>query len=76
MATAATAKTHATIKTRAYGRSAPTVPTVTPIWRGADMQEREVWDLMGIRFEGHPNLRRVLLFEGFPGHPLSDRVSP
>ena len=60
----------ATLKTRAYGRKSPTVPSVTSVWRGADMQEREVWDLMGIRFEGHPNLRRVLLFDGFPGHPL------
>ncbi len=38
--------------------------------RGADLQERERWDLMGIRFDGHPNMKRVLLWEGFPGHPL------
>jgi len=48
----------------------PTVPSVTPIWRGANYQEREAYDLMGIRFEGHPNLKRLLLWEGFPGHPL------
>ena len=48
----------------------PTVPSVTPIWRGANYQEREAYDLMGIRFEGHPNLKRILLWEGFPGHPL------
>ena len=38
--------------------------------QGADLQEREIWDLMGIHFEGHPNMKRVLLWEGFPGHPL------
>ena len=48
----------------------PTVPSVTPVWRGANYQEREAYDLMGIRFEGHPNLKRILLWEGFPGHPL------
>lgn len=48
----------------------PEVPSVTPVWRGAELQEREVWDLMGIRFEGHPNLKRIALWEGFPGHPL------
>jgi len=48
----------------------PTVPSVTPLWRGASYQEREAYDLMGIRFEGHPNPKRILLWEGFPGHPL------
>ncbi|MGA9351554.1 MAG: NADH-quinone oxidoreductase subunit C [Anaerolineae bacterium] len=48
----------------------PTVPSVTPLWRGANYQEREAYDLMGIRFEGHPNLKRLVLWEGFPGHPL------
>ena len=48
----------------------PTVPSVTPVWRGANYQEREAYDLMGIRFEGHPNLKRLVLWEGFPGHPL------
>ena len=37
---------------------------------GADLQEREIWDLMGIWFDGHPNLKRILLWENFPGHPL------
>ncbi|HZQ38873.1 MAG TPA: NADH-quinone oxidoreductase subunit C, partial [Dehalococcoidia bacterium] len=43
---------------------------VTPIWNGARLQEAEVYDLMGIRFEGHPSLRRIFLWEGFSGWPL------
>ena len=52
------------------GREDPSVPSVVPIWVGADWQEREVWDLMGIRFDDHPNLTRILMWEGFEGHPL------
>ncbi|MEN8614604.1 NADH-quinone oxidoreductase subunit C [Dehalogenimonas sp. THU2] len=48
----------------------PTAPSVTPVWRGADLQEREIYDLMGIEFTGHPNLKRILLWDGFPGYPL------
>lgn len=48
----------------------PSVESLTPIWRGANFLEREVWDLFGIRFIGHPDLRRVLLYEEFQGHPL------
>jgi NADH-quinone oxidoreductase subunit C/D len=51
-------------------RDDPVVPSLTPQWPGADFQEREAWDLFGIRFEGHPDLRRILLWEGFEGHPL------
>jgi len=58
------------LKTRCYGRDNPTVPSVTGLWQGADFQEREIYDLMGIRFEGHPNLKRIFLWDGFPGHPL------
>jgi NADH/F420H2 dehydrogenase subunit C len=58
------------VKTRTYDRENPTVPSVIGLWQGADFQEREVYDLIGIRFEGHPNLKRILLWEGFPGHPL------
>ena len=58
------------IRTRCYGRDEPTAPSVTSVWKGAEFQEREIWDLMGIRFEGHPNMKRILLWEGFPGHPL------
>ena len=60
----------ATVKARAYGRKDPWVPSVTGLWKGADFLEREAWDLMGVRFEGHPDLRRIMLFDGFPGHPL------
>ncbi len=51
-------------------RDKATLPSLVPVWPGADFQEREAWDLMGIRFEGHPNLRRILMWEGFEGHPL------
>ena len=60
----------ATLKTRVYSREEASVPSVVGVWHGADLQEREVWDLMGIQFTGHHNLKRVLLWEGFPGHPL------
>ncbi len=58
------------LKTQIYGRESPTAQSVIGVWQGADLQEREVWDLMGIRFHGHPNMKRILLWEGFPGHPL------
>ena len=58
------------LKANCYGRDDLSAPSVCSVWRGADFQEREVWDLFGIRFEGHPNLKRILLWEGFPGHPL------
>jgi len=58
------------LKTRCYGRDNPTVPSVTGLWQGADFQEREIYDLMGIKFEGHPNLKRIFLWDGFPGYPL------
>ncbi|MGB5844042.1 MAG: NADH-quinone oxidoreductase subunit D [Anaerolineales bacterium] len=51
-------------------RENPVVPSLTPEFPGAELQEREAWDLLGIRFEDHPNLKRVLLWEGFNGHPL------
>ena len=51
-------------------RENPVVSTLTSIFPGADFQEREIWDLMGIHFEGHPNMKRIMLWEGFEGHPL------
>lgn len=58
------------VKSRLYGRESLSAPSVYEVWKGADLQEREVWDLMGVHFEGHPNMKRILLWEGFPGHPL------
>lgn len=46
------------------------VPSVVPIWEGANWLEREVWDLFGIKFEGHPDLRRIVLPQEFAAHPL------
>ena len=48
----------------------PTLPSVVPLWEGANWLEREVWDLFGIRFAGHPDLRRIVLPEEFTAHPL------
>ena len=58
------------VKLRTADRDDPEVPSVVPVWPGALLQEREAYDLLGIRFRGHPDLRRVFLWEGFPGHPL------
>ena len=60
----------AVIKTRLYGREDLSLPSVYQVWRGADFQEREIWDLMGVSFQGHPNMKRIMLWEGFEGHPL------
>jgi NADH-quinone oxidoreductase subunit C/D len=51
-------------------RENPTIPSLVPVWPGADFQEREAYDLYGIRFPGHPNLKRILLWDGFDGHPM------
>lgn len=51
-------------------RENPVVPSLTPLFPGAEFQEREAWDLLGIRFANHPDLRRILTWEGFHGHPL------
>jgi NADH-quinone oxidoreductase subunit C len=58
------------IKARCHTRDNPSLPSVTGVWRSANHQEREIYDLLGISFEGHPNLRRIALWDGFQGHPL------
>jgi NADH-quinone oxidoreductase subunit C len=50
--------------------SDPRLASLTPLWSNANWLEREVWDMFGIRFEGHPNLKRILMYEEFQGHPL------
>jgi NADH-quinone oxidoreductase subunit C len=61
---------HSVVLKSRCNRENPEVPSVVSLWRGADYQEREVYDLLGIRFVGHPNLKRLFLWEGFQGHPL------
>ena len=58
------------LKARCHDREDPALPSVVGLWQGADFQEREIYDLMGIRFEGRQNLKRIFLWEGFQGHPL------
>ena len=57
------------IKTRCYGRENPSVPSIVNLYSTANVQEREIYDLMGIRFENHPNMTRMFLWEGFEGYP-------
>jgi NADH/F420H2 dehydrogenase subunit C len=57
-------------------RANPVVASVTPLWRSAEFQEREAYDLYGVRFEGHPDLRRILMWEGFAGHPMRKDYVP
>jgi NADH-quinone oxidoreductase subunit C len=48
----------------------PSIASISSLWMGAWLQEREIYDMMGVVFEGHPSLTRLLLWDGFPGHPL------
>lgn len=52
------------------------LPSLTPIWRGAEFQEREVFDLFGVVFEGHPDLRRILMWDGFKDFPMRKDYAP
>jgi len=53
------------------------LPSLTPVWRGAEFQEREIFDLYGIVFDGHPDLRRILMWDNFKDHPMrKDYVEP
>lgn len=58
------------LKTNLPREELPECPTLTTMWPGAEFQEREVYDLMGVNFVGHPDLRRILTDDDFPGHPL------
>jgi NADH-quinone oxidoreductase subunit C len=54
-----------------------TLPSLTPVWRSCEFQEREIFDLFGIRFEGHPDLRRILMWDEYQDHPMrKDYVEP
>lgn len=67
-----------TLKLRTGNRSDDaSVPSLTPVWKSAEFQEREAYDLFGIRFEGHPDLRRLLMWDEFVDYPLrKDYVAP
>jgi NADH-quinone oxidoreductase subunit C len=68
---------HAVVLKVNADRDAPVVPSVAGVWRAANWLEREVFDLLGIDFAGHPDLRRLLMPEDWPGHPLrKDFVEP
>jgi NADH-quinone oxidoreductase subunit C len=64
------------LKVNVTDRNHPEVPSVTGIWVTADWQEREIFDLMGIRFHGHYNLRRILLPDDWDGYPLRKDYAP
>lgn len=65
------------LRCRTKGRTNATLPSVTPIFRSADFQEREIFDLYGIRFEGHHDLRRILMWDEFKDFPMrKDYVEP
>ena len=67
----------ALLKVRLHGRDDLSMPSVIGVWKGAVLQEREVYDLLGIRFTGHPMLKRIMTWEGFNGHPLrKDYLEP
>src|ERR1041385_8858067 len=66
------------IRMRTENRTDQThLPSLTPVWRSCEFQEREIFDLYGILFDGHPDLRRILMWDGFKDHPMrKDYVEP
>ena len=68
---------HAIVLKADVPRDAPSLPSVVDVWPAANWLEREIYDLVGVTFEGHPDLRRLLMPEDWPGHPLrKDFVEP
>jgi NADH-quinone oxidoreductase subunit C len=62
---------------RGENNKLPSLPSLTPVWRSCEFQEREIFDLFGIVFTGHPDLRRILMWKGFQDHPMrKDYVEP
>lgn len=65
------------LRLRTRSRTDTVIPSLTPVWRGAEFQEREIYDLYGIEFSGHPDLRRILMWEEFKDYPMrKDYVEP
>ena len=65
------------IRMRAPNRNDARLPSLTPVWRSAELQEREIFDLYGIKFDGHPDLRRILMWDEFTDYPMrKDYVQP
>jgi NADH-quinone oxidoreductase subunit C len=63
-------KNHGLVIKSRIPRATPEIDSVTDLWNGMDFQEREVFDLMGITFKKHPYLKRIMMWDGFPGYPL------
>jgi NADH-quinone oxidoreductase subunit C len=65
------------IRLRTENRSdSVTLPSLTPVWRSCELQEREIFDLFGVEFKGHPDLRRILMWDGFLDHPMRKDYVP
>ena len=64
------------LKVRTADRDDPIVPSLVPLWQTSEFQEREIYDLFGIRFAGHPDLRRLFMWDDFRGYPLRKDFLP